>query len=213
MKTVQLSGSPRASVGKKDAKALRRAGRVPCVLYGSGEQTTFSVRDVDVQKLIFSQDVFQIEIDIDGEKKKAIIQDWQLHPVTDKPVHVDFLELSDDKKVKIGIPIRIVGRSRGVVNGGRLLSVFRSLEVLGLPKDLPSELEIDVTPLRIGHAIRVRDVELPGVKILVDPDAVIVSVKTARGAVVDDDEDEEGAEGTEEGAAEGAETTEEESEE
>ena len=99
MKKAQLSGSIRANVGKKDAKALRNAGLVPCVLYGTGEQIHFSVRSVDIEKLIFSPDVFQIELDLDGTKKMGIMQDLQMHPVKDKPLHIDFLELQDDKKV------------------------------------------------------------------------------------------------------------------
>jgi len=91
MKKAQLSGSLRANVGKKDAKAVRNAGQVPCVLYGTGEQTHFSVRAVDMHKIIFNEDVFQVEIDIDGTKKMAIIQDLQMHPVKDTAMHVDFL--------------------------------------------------------------------------------------------------------------------------
>lgn len=199
MKTVQLSGSPRADVGKKGSKAVRNNGGVPCVLYGSGEQLCFSVRSVDIEKLIFSPNVYQIEIDVDETKKTAIIQDMQLDPVTDNPVHVDFLELSEGKPVKIGIPIRVVGRSKGVLNGGRLLTIFRKLNVEGLPKDLPDEVEVDVTPLRIGQSIRVADVDIPGVKPLEDERAVIVTIKMARGAVDEETEDEEGEEEGEEG--------------
>ena len=203
MKTVQLSGSPRASVGKKDAKAVRNAGNVPCVLYGSGEQICFAVRNVDMEKIIFSPDVYQVELDIDGNKKKAIVQDVQIHPVTDKVVHVDFLELIDNKPLKVNIPVTLVGRSRGVLNGGRLQQVFRRLKVEGLPKDIPAAIEIDITDLRIGMSKRVRDIAIPGIKLLNAADAVVVSVKMARGAV-DEDEDEEGAE-----EAEGAEAKEE----
>ncbi|WP_107037172.1 50S ribosomal protein L25 [Brumimicrobium mesophilum] len=195
MKVVQLSGSLRASVGKKETKAVRANGNVPCVLYGSGEQFCFSVRSVDLEKLIFSPNVYQIELDLDGTKKMAIIQAKQMHPITDKPMHVDFLELADDKPVKIGIPIRVTGRSKGVLNGGRLMTIFRTLKVEGLPKDLPNEVEIDITPLRIGQSIRVRDIDMPGVKTLENESAVVVSVKMSRGAVdTDDDEEEEGAE-------------------
>lgn len=197
MKVVQLSGSPRANVGKKDAKAVRNAGNVPCVLYGTGEQTHFSVRSVDVEKIIFSPDVYKVEIDIDGKKVVTLIQELQMHPVTDKPVHIDFLELTDGKAVKVGIPVQTVGRSRGVLNGGRLLQVFRRLDVVGLPKDLPDAIQLDISPLRIGMAIRVRDIEIPGVKLLNDPSAVVVSVKMARNAVDIDEETEEGEEGTE----------------
>ncbi|PHR42614.1 MAG: 50S ribosomal protein L25 [Fluviicola sp.] len=207
MKVVQLSGSPRANVGKKDAKAVRNAGNVPCVLYGTGEQTHFSVRSVDVEKIIFSPDVYKVEIDIDGKKVVTLIQELQMHPVTDKPVHIDFLELTDGKAVKVGIPVQTVGRSRGVLNGGRLLQVFRRLDVVGLPKDLPDAIQLDISPLRIGMAIRVRDIEIPGVKLLNDPSAVVVSVKMARNAVDIDDEEEgeEGEEGTEGEEGEGSE--------
>lgn len=201
MKAVQLSGSPRANVGKKDAKAVRNEGRVPCVLYGTGEQTCFSVRDVDMEKIVFTPDVFQIELDIDGTKKQAIIQDIQMHPVTDKIQHVDFLELVDNKPVKMAIPITMSGRSIGVLNGGRLLQVYRRLKVKGLAKDIPSAIDIDISSLRIGQSKRVSDLNIPGVEILNAPSAVVVSVKMARGAVdaddveVADDESTEGEEG------------------
>jgi large subunit ribosomal protein L25 len=196
MKVVQLSGSSRANVGKKDAKAVRNAGNVPCVLYGTGKQTHFSVRSVDVEKIIFSPDVFKVEIDIDGKKVMTLIQELQMHPVTEKPVHVDFLELTDGKEVKVGIPVQTTGRSKGVLNGGRLLQVFRRLDIVGLPKDLPDTIQLDISPLRIGMAIRVRDIQIPGVKLLNDPSAVVVSVKMARGAAdVEEVEVQEGAEG------------------
>ncbi|SFT67130.1 large subunit ribosomal protein L25 [Lishizhenia tianjinensis] len=194
MKTVQLSGSLRANVGKKDAKAVRNAGNVPCVLYGTGEQTSFAVKHTDIEKIIFSPDVFQIELDIDGTTKRGIIQEVQMHPVTDKVQHVDFLELVDDKPVKVGIPVSLVGRSRGVLNGGRLQQVFRRVKVEGLPKDLPATVELDITPLRIGQAIRIGQIEIPGCKVLDPASAVAVSVKMARGAVADADDDEEEAE-------------------
>lgn len=200
MKTVQLSGSLRANVGKKATKALRVAGQVPCVLYGTGEQTCFSVRSVDIEKLIFNPNVYQIELDIDGTKKTAILQDKQMHPLTDKPMHVDFLELVDDKPVKIGVPLRFVGRSRGVLNGGSLVTIFRKIKIEGLPKDIPNEVEVDISPLRIGQSIRVRDISIPGVKTLEAPNAVIVAVKNARGAVDDDDEEEEETEASAEEA-------------
>lgn len=202
MKKAQLSGSLRASVGKKDAKAVRNAGNVPCVLYGTGEQTHFSVRSVDLEKLIFSPDVFQIEIDIDGTKKMAIIQQKQMHPVTDKPRHVDFLELDDKKQVKLSLPVRTTGSAIGVMNGGRLRQNYRMLKVLGLPADLPESVSIDVTKMRIGTSVRIKDLGIENVTILEPADAVVVGVKMARGASADDEE-EEGEEGAEGEGAEG----------
>jgi len=200
MKKAQLSGSLRANVGKKDAKAVRNAGNVPCVLYGSGEQVHFSVRSVDMEKLIFSPDVYQIEIDLDGTKKMAIIQDKQMHPVTDKPRHVDFLELSDDKPVKVSLPVRTTGAAIGVMNGGKLRIPNRSLRVLALPADLPEAITVDITKLKIGQSVRIKGLEVPNVTFLEPADAVVVGVKMARGAA-NADEDEEGEDG-EEGASE-----------
>lgn len=196
MKKAQLSGSLRANVGKKDAKAVRNAGNVPCVLYGTGEQTHFSVRSVDMEKVIFSPDVYLIELDIDGTKKMAIIQEKQMHPVTDKPRHIDFLELDDNKQVKVSLPVRTTGAAIGVINGGKLRQNYRMLKLLGLPGDLPEAVSIDIAKLRIGMSVRIKDLDIPNITILEPTEAVVVGVKRARGAVADDaDEDEEGAEG------------------
>ena len=207
MKKAQLSGSLRANVGKKDAKALRNAGLVPCVLYGTGEQTHFSVRSVDVEKLIFSPDVYQIELDLDGTKKMGIIQDLQMHPVKDKPVHIDFLELQDDKKVKVMLPLRTTGVAIGVINGGKLRQPYRKLKVLGLPADLPEAITVDITKLRIGNSVRISSLPTENIEFLDPQNAVVLSVKMARGAV-DETEDEEEVEG-EEGATEEAAASEE----
>ena len=203
MKKAQLSGSLRANVGKKDAKALRNAGQVPCVLYGQGEQTHFSVRSVDLEKLIFSPDVFQVELDIDGTKKVAIIQDMDMHPVKDKPLHVDFLELNDSKPVRVKLPLRHTGSPIGVMNGGKLRQPYRKLRVVGLPGDLPEAVTVEIGELRIGQSVRISELDVPGVTFLEPANAVVLAVKMARGAVADDEEEEEGAEG-EEAPAEGA---------
>ena len=194
MKKAQLSGSSRANVGKKDAKALRNAGLVPCVLYGNGTQTHFSIKDIAIQKLVYNPDVFQIELDIDGKKASAVIQDLQQNPITDKVMHVDFLELDAKKPVKLGLPVRVVGSSRGVLAGGKLMQVFRRLRVEALPGDLPEAITVDITKLRIGQSIRVKDLESDGLKLLEAKNAVVVAVKMARGAskaAEADDEDED----------------------
>jgi large subunit ribosomal protein L25 len=200
MKKAQLSGSLRTNVGKVDSKATRNAGRVPCVLYGSGEQTHFSVRSIDMEKIIFSPDVYQIELDLDGTKKMAIIQEKQMHPVTDKPRHVDFLELEDTKPVKVSLPVRTTGAAIGVMNGGRLRQNYRMLKLFGLPGDLPESVTIDITKMKIGHSVRVKGLAIPNVTILEPAEAVIVGVKMARGAVatgsVGDDDDEATEEAT-----------------
>ncbi len=199
MKKAQLSGSLRANVGKKDTSALRNEGRVPCVLYGSGEQTHFSVRSVDIEKLIFSPDVFEVQLDIDGKKANAIIQAKQMHPVRDTAHHVDFLELDPKKPVKVSLPIRTVGAPIGVMNGGKLRQPYRVLRVVGLPGDLPESVTIDIANLRIGQSIRVSDLNSDGMQFLEPANAVVIAVKMARGAVDIADEDEESTEEEAEG--------------
>ena len=136
----------------------------------------------------------------------GIIQEIQQHPVTDKIVHVDFLELVAGKQIKVGLPVRLEGTALGVINGGRLLQVFRRLSCLGLPKDLPEAISIDVSKLRIGNSIRISSIQLPGVTILDPANAVVVSVKMARNAIEEEEEEEEEEEGAE--GAEGAEAKE-----
>jgi large subunit ribosomal protein L25 len=195
MKVAQLSGSVRSNVGKKDSAAVRRAGNVPCVLYGQGEQTSFSVKLTDIEKIVISPDVYQVALDLDGKKATAIIRELQQHPIKGTIQHVDFLELSDKKPVRVGLPVRLVGSSKGVMAGGKLMQVFRRLNVVGLPQDLPEAITLDISKLKIGKSIRVKAIEIPGVTFLDPANAVVVSVKMARGATKpaddDDDEDEE----------------------
>ncbi len=195
MKTAQLSGSLRANVGKKDAASLRLAGMVPCVIYGQGTQTHFAVKRTELDKIVYSPEVFQVELDLDGKKVTGIIQELQQHPTKDTIQHVDFLELSDSKTVRVKLPVRLIGSARGVLAGGKLMTVFRNLQCVGLPGDLPEAITLDIANLKIGMSIRVKNIEIPGVTILDPASAVVVSVKMARGAVkgadTDDEEEEE----------------------
>jgi len=197
MKTAHLSGSLRANVGKKDATALRNAVLVPCVLYGQGEQTHFAVKRTAIDKIVFSPDVFQVALDIEGKKAVGIIRELQQHPTKDTIQHVDFYELDENKEVRVKLPVRITGSSRGVMAGGKLMTVFRQLQCIGLPSALPDAITLDITKLRIGQSIRVNSIQIPGVTFLDPANAVVVSVKMARGAVkgadAGDDEEEEEA--------------------
>jgi large subunit ribosomal protein L25 len=201
MKKVSLSGSKRENVGKKDAKAVRNAGNVPVVLYGGKDQISFSIKRTDLDKLIFTPHIYLVELDIDGTNVQAILQDYQQDPITDKVVHADFLEVSDKKAVKIKLPITIEGSSPGVIQGGKMQQIFRQLRVEGLIKDLPETIAVNISKLNIGNAVRVSDMEVPGLRLLDSPNAVIVSVKMARGAVIEEEETEVA---TEEGATEAA---------
>jgi large subunit ribosomal protein L25 len=192
MKTTQLSGSARPNVGKKDATLTRNSGLVPCVLYGNGEQTHFAVKMNDIEKIVFSPDVYQVELNIDGKIAKGIIRELQQHPITDKIMHVDFLELAANKPVRVSLPVRITGSAKGVMSGGKLMQTYRRLTIVGLPDSLPEAVTLDVTNLKIGNSIRVKDVIIENSTILDPANSVVVSVRMARGAVkpADDDDDE-----------------------
>lgn len=180
MKKVSLSGSPRASVGKKDAADLRNEGKIPCVLYGGPEQVSFSANENELKKIVWSPDVFMIELDINGRKGNALVKDVQFHPVTDRLVHIDFLELFPGKPVKVKLPVRLVGSAEGVKKGGKLLQNFRKISVFGAPENLPDLIEVNVEALNIGENIRIKHVSIDGIRLLEAPEAVIASVQTTR---------------------------------
>ncbi len=191
MKKVSLSGSVRKSVGKKDAKLMRREGLVPCVVYGNKEQIHFSVKEANVNKVVFTPNTYIIDLDVEGKKALAFIKEIQVHPVTDKVLHVDFQEVVEGKEVKINIPVILTGLAKGVQNGGKLIQNFRSLTALALVDKLPDTIEIDVTALKIGGKIRVNEIEIDGVSFLNPEGAVVAAVQMARGASEDDEEETE----------------------
>lgn len=183
MKTAPLSGSLRENVGKKDADHLRATERVPGVLYGGSEQVHFHVSEIELKKLVYSPDVYRLEFDVNGKVYPAIIKDMQFHPVTDRILHMDCLELVDGKEVEVALPVRTTGSSIGVRNGGRLATNYRRLPVRALPSAIPECVEVDITEVKIGDSVRVRDIELEGCTILVSDSAVVLDVKRTRAAM------------------------------
>ncbi len=206
MKTVSLSGSSRENVGKKDATLLRREGKIPSVLYGGKEQVHFHISENDAKKIIFTPNVYVVKLEVNGSKVNAIIKDVQLHSVTDRVIHIDFLEIMDGAAVKIKIPVKTTGFSIGVRNGGKLSQNFRSLLVEGKVADLPDTIEVDITAVKIGHKIRVSEMNVPGLRFLDPAGAVVLGVAMSRGASMVEEEEEEaveeGVEGAEEEASE-----------
>lgn len=142
MKTVEIKGTSRASIGKKETKALRNEGLVPCVLYGGGENVHFSVDEKEVNTLLYTPNAHIVALNIDGKTYKAVIQDSQFHAVSDRTIHLDFVRISDDKKVAIDVPISIVGSSEGVKQGGKLQLLFRKIRVSALPANLPDAVVV-----------------------------------------------------------------------
>ncbi|PST84600.1 50S ribosomal protein L25 [Pedobacter yulinensis] len=180
MKTIAISGSPRENVGKRDAKELRYEGKVPAVLYGGKEQKHFAVVTTELKDAIYTPDATFVEIDIDGTKSKAIIKELQFHPLTDQLLHVDFLQLFDDKIINMEIPVKLTGTSPGVKMGGKLIQKLRKLRVKALPKDMPQNVEVDISSMEVGHLIRVRDLKSESYVITNTPEDTIVSVGMSR---------------------------------
>jgi len=212
MKSITINGSQRESVGKKATKALRNAGQVPCVLYGGDQTMHFSAPELAFSKLVYTPNAHTVVIAIDnGETYDAVLQDIQFHPVTDRILHVDFYRLFEDKEIAMNIPVHVIGTSKGVLAGGILRRNRRKLRVKALPKNLPDFLEADITPLKIGDKLFVTALEGSDYTLLHTDNTVVCQIKTARTAVVIDDEDEdedleEGAEGTAEGDVPSTET-------
>lgn len=195
MKSVTIQGAKRESVGKKSTKALRDAELVPCVVYGGKEVVNFSTEEKSFKNLVYTPDAHTVELSIDGETIPAVLQDIQFHPITDRILHADFYQLSEDKPVIMDVPVRITGRSRGVQAGGVLRQSFRKLRVKALPANLPDEIVVDVTPLRIGNKLYVGDIKNENYTFMSPDNAVVVAVKMSRnamkgGAAVEDDDEE-----------------------
>ncbi|WP_452219736.1 50S ribosomal protein L25/general stress protein Ctc [Lacinutrix salivirga] len=197
MKSITINGSQRESVGKKATKALRNAGQVPCVLYGGDNSVHFSAPELAFSKLVYTPNAHTVVIELDnGTKFDAVLQDIQFHPVTDRILHVDFYQLFEDKEIALDIPVKLSGNSKGVKNGGVLRRNNRKLRVKALPVNLPDFIEIDITPLKIGDKVYVRELESEKYSFLHADTTVVCQIKTSRTAIADE-EDEEEAEGAE----------------
>jgi len=185
MKQVSLSGSPRENVGRKGAAELRRNGRIPGVIYGGATQVPFSVSKNDWDKIIARPDTLQINIDIAGKNYSTIIQETQLHPVTDLVTHIDLLELVPGKEIKTTMPVRTTGVSEGVRSGGKLVQNYRKVRISGKPEHIPDEITVDITSLKIGDMIRVRDLQIEGCKVLEAEASAVIAVALTRAAIAD----------------------------
>ena len=202
MKSITINGSQRESVGKKATKALRNAGQVPCVIYGGDKPLHFSSPELAFSKLVYTPNAHTVVITLDnGEKYNAVMQDIQFHPVTDRIIHVDFYQIFENKQITMEIPVKTVGSSKGVMNGGNLRMPYRKLKVKAIPSKLPDFIEIDITELKIGSKFYITELKNDDYKFLHPDNTVVCQVRRSRLAVVDiEDEDEiEGEEGTEAG--------------
>mgnify|MGYP000046773369 CR=1 FL=1 len=196
MQSITINGSQRESVGKVATKALRNAGKVPCVLYGGDKPLHFSADEISFKNLVYTANVYTATIELEGKTYNAILQDIQFHPVSDKILHVDFFQLFDDKLVTMNIPVKLVGNAPGVINGGSLRFAMRKLSVRALPANLPDFINADISKMKIGHKLYVTELTNENYTILHPDNTVVVQVRTSRN--VSSVEEEEGEEGEEE---------------
>ena len=197
MKTLAINVKEREKSGKSNTRALRNQGNVPCVLYGGEKQVVFYAHENEFRKLVYTPDIFVVELNFENKKINAIMQDIQFHPVSEKILHIDFLEVFDDKPVVVSIPVKLQGIPIGVRNGGNLMFRRNKIITKGLVSKLPEAIELNVENLAIGMFIYIKDINIDGCQFLAPENSVVVGVKTARNIIEDvnlDDETEESEE-------------------
>ena len=182
MKSVSISGSLRENVGKKDARAQRSQGMIPCVIYGGKDQKMFVVDEREFKNLLYTPEVRYAELNINGDVRKAIVQETQFHAITDKLMHVDFLEVVDGKPITIDLPLKITGTSPGVLKGGLLKKRVRKLKVRGLLENIPEEIMADISNLEINDMTKIGDIHIDNLEIVDNPNKVILQVVPTRGS-------------------------------
>jgi large subunit ribosomal protein L25 len=180
MKTIEINGTFRKELGKKSSKELRKANNVPCVIYGGKENLHFYTHENNFKNLIYTADAHLVNLKIEGKEYNAVLKEIQFHPVSDRIIHVDFIEVAKDKPVTIGIPIRVTGDSVGIKAGGKLRIRRRSLLVKGFANDLPESLPIDITELKIHQSIKVGDLSFDKIELLDPKKSMVLAVATSR---------------------------------
>ena len=183
MKSITINGSERESVGKVSTKALRNAGMVPCVLYGGNQPVHFSAEEKAFKTLVYTPNAHTVAIELGAKKFNAILQDIQVHPVSDKILHLDFYELHDDKEVTMEVPVKVTGVSPGVLLGGVLRLNQRRLKVKALPKDLPDFIEANISEMQMGNKLYVTKLVADNYKILHPENTVVAQVRISRAAM------------------------------
>lgn len=207
MRTIEFIGYNRTDLSKSFTNQLRAEGMVPCVLYGAEDHVHFYSPAYLFNELVNTPEVAFVNITVEGGKEyRCILQDVQYHPVSDNILHADFRELTAGRKVKMDIPIHLLGTAPGVMEGGVLVRKLRQATIKALPKDMPEFLELDISKLKLGQSLKVKDLEFDKGEILNSDRITITTVevpRALRGKTDDEDEElEEGEEGAEEGAAE-----------
>ena len=189
MKEINVTGQKRTDLGKKASKTLRKEGLVPCNLYGQATADgkpvamSFACPMTELRKVVYTPHIYVINLVIDGESHTAIMKELQFHPVTDALLHVDFLEVNDQKPITIGIPVKLVGLAQGVRDGGRMNLSIRKINVTAPYQQIPEHLDIDVTALKIGKSIKVGELSYEGLELTTGKDVIVCSIKMTRAAM------------------------------
>ena len=188
MKEINVTGQKRTDLGKKASKTLRKEGLVPCNLYGQATADgkpvamSFACPMTELRKVVYTPHIYVINLVIDGESHTAIMKELQFHPVTDALLHVDFLEVNDQKPITIGIPVKLVGLAQGVRDGGRMNLSIRKINVTAPYQQIPEHLDVDVTALKIGKSIKVGELSFEGLEIANAKEVIVCSIKMTRQA-------------------------------
>jgi large subunit ribosomal protein L25 len=188
MKTIEIKGTFRTELGKKSSKVIRKAGGVPCVIYGKEKNIHFSAPELSFKNLVYTPAAHLVKLIIEDKQYDAVLKDMQFHPVKDNILHADFIEIHDKKSVIINIPIKVSGDSVGVIAGGKLSIKRRTLKVKGLAKDLPEALPIDITDLKIHEGLKVSDLSYDKIELLDPKKSMVLTIATSRVAQKSDEE-------------------------
>ena len=189
MKEINVTGQKRTDLGKKASKTLRKEGLGPCNLYGQATADgkpvamSFACPMTELRKVVYTPHIYVINLVIDGESHTAIMKELQFHPVTDALLHVDFLEVNDQKPITIGIPVKLVGLAQGVRDGGRMNLSIRKINVTAPYQQIPEHLDVDVTALKIGKSIKVGELSYEGLELTTGKDVIVCSIKMTRAAM------------------------------
>ena len=190
MKSINVKGTARTATGKKAAREIRKAGAVPCNLYGEAKNDqgqpvaqSFSVTQEELRKLVYTPDIYSVNLNIDGKECKAIMKELQFHPVNDRLLHVDFYEITESKPIVMEVPVKLTGLAEGVKAGGKLAASVRKLKVRAPYTQIPERLVIDVTNLGLGKTIKVAELQFEGLELVTSPSVVVCQVKMTRSAL------------------------------
>jgi large subunit ribosomal protein L25 len=211
MKTLEIQGTPRQELGKKSSRDLRKQGFVPCVMYGGEKNVHFSAHENQFKKLVFTPDVYLVKLELEGQVFDTVMQDIQFHSVNDSILHIDFVQVHPDRKVIVNLPIKLTGSSVGIRGGGKLRQRRHYLKVKGFIKDMPDQLDVDMTDLDIGDSLKIGDLTYENLEVLDPPRAMVVGVVSSRlvakglREAIPEEGEEVAEEAVEEGAAPAAE--------